>query len=279
MELFDETKFETKKELFKFLKEKKDSLIAQKKATIKHADSVLFQIRDKDNNVLKANAAFTPNSDDEIKVKVIINTTSLMDSHGDVHVKGLWNKSLKENKMIMHLQEHVMAFENIIADGEELKAYVKDFKWKDLGYDFEGSTQALVFESIIKEKGEEPRNKFMADQYAKGKVKNHSVGMQYVKLLLAINDEEEVAEFEAWEKYFPEVENKEEAKDKGYFWVVKEAKVMEGSAVPLGSNWATPTLDNNAKNEPPSGTQKTIEPSTDTPEDMYEFLITNLKKN
>jgi len=278
MELFDETKFETKKELFKFLKEKKDSLIAQKKATIKHADSVLFQI--KDNNILKANEAFKPNSDDEIKVKVIINTTNLMDSHGDVHVKGIWNKSLKENKMIMHLQEHVMSFDKIIADGDELKAYVKDFKWKDLGYDFEGSTQALIFESTIKEEGKEARNKFMAEQYASGRVKNHSVGMQYVKLLLALNDENNVAEFEAWEKYLPEIANKEAAEEKGYFWVVKEAKVMEGSSVPIGSNWITPTLDNNAKSQPSKDTEENTEPPNGTQkENIYEYLISNLKKD
>jgi len=105
-------------------------------------------------------------------------------------------------------------------------------------------------------------------QYANGYVKNHSVGMRYVQLVFCVNDYNFGAEFEAWEKYFPMIANKEAAEEKGFFWAVKEAKVIEGSAVPLGSNWITPTLDNNAKqkpsedtskqnNEPPEGTQKT----------------------
>ena len=83
----------------------------------------------------------------------------------------------------------------------------------------------------------------MLNQYKQGNVKNHSVGMQYVKLIMAVNDEDYGAEFEAWEKYYPLIANKAEADAHGYFWAVKEAKVIEGSAVPIGSNRATPTLD------------------------------------
>jgi len=278
MELFDETKFETKKELFKFLHDKQSSLIAQKKAKLKHADSVWFQLKDKEGNALKANAAFEP-GDDSLKVKVVINTTNLLDSHGDVHMKGIWTKSLKENKALMHLQEHVMAFDKIIADGNELKAYTEDYDWNEIGFDYDGSTQALIFESTIKEDGKEPRNKFMTDQYSKGRVKNHSVGMQYVKLLLAVNDEEYGAEYEAWEKYFPEVANKEAAEEKGYMWIVKEAKVVEGSAVPIGSNWVTPTLDNNAKNEPIlNHSEENNEPDDSTQKIDYEYLTKEIKK-
>jgi len=47
----------------------------------------------------------------------------------------------------MHLQEHKSgSFDKIISSGADLKAYVKDYSWKDLGYDAEGETQALIFE-------------------------------------------------------------------------------------------------------------------------------------
>jgi hypothetical protein len=59
------------------------------------------------------------------------------------------------------------------------------------------------------------------------------------------------------------VANQDAAEEKGFFWAVKEAKVIEGSAVPLGSNWITPTLDNN-KNEPLDSTHKNNGPSEDT---------------
>lgn len=236
--------FETKKELFKFLVENKDILMAQKKAEVKHADGFLYvHSVNKDGKIkaIKANEPIDTTNINEIKVVAIINTTNLMDSHLDVHMPGIWNKSLQENKMIMHLQEHSMSFSKIIAEGNDLKASVKFFKWSELGFEFEGQTQALVFESTVKR----DRNEFMFKQYANGFVKNHSVGMRYVKLLLAINDEDEAGEFEMWEKYISEVANKQTAIDRGYFWVVKEAKVIEGSAVPLGSNFATPTLENN----------------------------------
>jgi len=226
--------FQTKKELFKFLIENKDILIAQKKAELKKADAItcVYPITD------KANVPIDINGKDELKVIVIINTTNIMDSHKDVHLPGIWTKSLQENKMIMHLQEHDMSFDKIISEGEDLKSYAKTYNWNELGFDFKGETQALVFESIVKR----DRNPFMFGQYASGFVKNHSVGMHYVKLELAINDEDETKEFTTWNKYYSEIVNKDVADENGYFWAVKEAKVVEGSAVPLGSNYATPTL-------------------------------------
>lgn len=85
----------------------------------------------------------------------------------------------------------------------------------------------------------------MAKKYKQNKVKNHSVGMRYVKLDLAMNSESKWDEEEKkiWDKYYPIVANKEVADERGYFWVVTEAKIIEGSAVPIGSNQATPTLN------------------------------------
>lgn len=195
-----------------------------------------------------------------------------MDGHSDVHIPGLWKKSLKENKMLMHLQEHAMKFEKIISDGDNLKAYTKKYNWSELGFSYEGQTEALVFESVIERK----RNEFMFNQYANGYVKNHSVGMSYVQMVFCVNDDNYGAEFEAWEKYFPQIANQEAAEDKGYFWAIKEAKVREGSAVPLGSNWATPTLENNKLQPSKDTAKKDNEPSKDTQID-YEFLTKNFK--
>jgi hypothetical protein len=255
--------FASKEEKFSFLIKNKESLIAQKKGIIKYTDGISFSpaaVHGKSTTSIKENAPVM-NPGDELKVKVVINTTNLMDSHSDVHIPGLWAKSLSENKSIMHLQEHRMAFDMIISDGNDLKAYTETLSWKDLGQNFHGVTEALIFESNIRK----TRNEFMLEQYANGFVKQHSVGMRYIQLGLAINDPSNGAEFEMWEKYFREIANQDEAEKQGYFWVVKEAKVIEGSAVPLGSNWITPTLDNNQKEEPTIVTQ-TEEPSKDTQE-------------
>lgn len=273
--------FKNKKDLFAFLVENKALLMEEKKFFPKYGDGIAFMNTFYDKaldefKTYKANLPVDIGSKNELKVKVVINTTNLLDSHGDVHIPGIWKKSLSENKMLMHLREHQMAFDAIIADGKELKAYTETMSWKDLGYNFQGNTEALVFESTIKKS----RNPYMFEQYASGYVKNHSVGMQYVSFVLCVNEAEDPyygAEFEAWEKYFPLVANKEDALARGWFWAVKEAKAREGSAVPLGSNWATPTLENDMKSEPVIDHSRFAieEPVKSTPID-YEYLLKNL---
>ena len=235
----------------------KETIMAQKKAVMKYADGCLYVSLNGDEVVPKA--AIDVTDLDSIQVKAAINTTNILDSHGDVHIKGLWNKSLKENKMIMHLQEHKMSFDSIIADGEDLKPSTKDMTFKELGYKLDGDTQVLFFESTVKME----RNLYMFKQYANGRVKNHSVGMRYVKMFLAVNDDNYKEEKAIWDKYYPTIANKEDVDAQGYFWAVTEAKVIEGSAVPIGSNQITPTIEVAAKStteiiEPPQGTQKKI---------------------
>lgn len=235
--------FNTKKELFSFLHENKAILIAEKKATMKKADAFSFAVDIPGKT--SASKAETASIEDAnaIAAKVVMNTTNLMDSHDDVHFPGIWTKTLKENKNIMHIQEHKMAFDSIISDGSDLSAKVQNYSWKELGYGFQGDTQALIFNSTIKRN----RNEYMFKQYADGNVKNHSVGMQYVKIFMAINDQDYKEEFDIWNKYIDKVANRDVAEQKGYFWAVTEAKLIEGSAVPVGSNYATPTLEVNPK--------------------------------
>lgn len=252
--------FATKKELFAYLKQNKHIHIQAKKAELKRADSVgCFLLQVTDNEVTKA--AIDPEviNLDSFNVSVAINSTNLMDSHSDVHIPGIWNKSLKEQKNLYLLQEHKMEFKNIISD--EVKAMVKNIPWSELGFKYPGNSQVLIFNAkILKD-----RNEYMAEQYAKGRVKNHSVGMRYVSLELAMNSESKFDREEkaVWDKYISQIANKEDAEAQGYFWAVLEAKIIEGSAVPLGSNFATPTIsvgkepEQSTPKEPPAGTQKT----------------------
>jgi hypothetical protein len=245
--------FQSKKDLYGFLVENKSTLIAQKKSVIKFADGVLYTnplVGVKDQTVKASEVDITDVN--EIKVKAVINSTNWMDSHLDVHLKGLWDKSLRESKDLMHLQEHQMnRFDKIISDGSDLKAYTEQMTWDKLGFNATGTTEALMFESTIKR----DRNPYMFNQYAKGYVKNHSVGMRYVKIVMAINDKDYAAEYDAWEKYYSEIINKDFADEMGYFWAVKEAKAIEGSAVPKGSNIMTPTMEVTKDIEPVQTTQ------------------------
>lgn len=271
--------FNTKAELFKHLKDNKSLLLAEKKANKKEADSISFGVPVTcPNGTAIKSESFGQVDLETIKAEVVINTTNILDSHGDVHMKGIWTKSLKERKELYLLQEHQMNFEGVITD--ELKASVKSYTWSELGFlDFKGSTEALVFDAVINS----DRNEYMFEQYFKGRVKQHSVGMQYVNLFLCINSDEKYyrEEKDNWDKYINEVVNKQDAIDLGYFWAVTEAKVVEGSAVLRGSNYATPTLSVTTTQDIEADVvTSTKEPqiSTQTKQGLdYNYLINNFK--
>lgn len=253
-----EMEFKDKSEFISFLKENKNDLKKCKKLELKHTDAISFS------TPISHSEKSIHGNKNKIKVKVVMNTTKIMDSHSDVHLNNLWNKSISDNTSFYHLKEHERTFDAVISDNS--KASVQEMLWKDLGVDAVGTTQALIFESEISKE----RNEFMFNQYAKGYVKNHSVGMQYVKIELAIYDEEDEKELDFWNKHINEIVNKEEAEQQGYFWVVSEAKLLEGSAVLFGSNRITPTLE--IKDEPSKDTRKTIEPSVDTQKQLNDFI-------
>lgn len=246
--------FADKKKMFDWLVKNKSMLIAQKKSTMKYADSVssyFFFVNDKDEATKASGDEPIPTDATRIKVRSIVNTTKIFDSHGDVHIDQLWNKSLKETRDHFLVKEHNFSFDGIISDN--VKAFAKQYTWHELGFNFEGSTQALVYDSII-DKAESPD---MFERYRTGKVKQHSVGMRYVKVDFAINDERYEKEYEVWNKYFDMIVNKEDVLEAGYFWPVLEAKNIEGSAVVRGSNWATPTQSiQQAKGQPDISTDE-----------------------
>lgn len=258
----------------KKIKDNKALIIAEKKAAMKMADPCdadIYHVTSKGIVVKATSLDDEPVEEGKLTARVIINTTNIIDSHSDCHIPGLWNKTLKENKSPYHLQEHQLKFDHVISD--QVTASVKMMNWSELGLPFEGKTQALIFDSII----EEERNEFMYKQYLKGWVRNHSVGMRYVNLFLCINSNERYYQEEKdnWDKYYPQVVNQDVAKELGYFWAVTEAKMIEGSAVPIGSNYATPTIS--VKTEPSTDTQKDSRETTISKEEFTEFLKNNLK--
>ena len=81
--------FKTNKELFVWLKENEEDLIYQKKSMFKRADAfsapTIFHEAITSDSALKT---FKANDFDvtEIKVRAVINTTMIRDSHKDVHI-------------------------------------------------------------------------------------------------------------------------------------------------------------------------------------------------
>lgn len=239
--------FSTEKDLFSWLVENEELVISQKKLKMKEADgfgSGILVVRE--NIAEKSISTEELLKRDEIVVKAVINTTGVIDSHRDLHIPGLWNKSLQETgHRLLHLKEHGRRFEDVISSGANLKAFVEEVSWKSLGFNYEGKTEALTFLSTIKRE----RNPYMFEQYAKGFVTEHSVGMYYVKMLTCIDDEDFPTQKENYDKYVAMAKNPETLGGSKYFWAVLEAKAMEGSAVPLGSNSFTPTTSVSAKEE------------------------------
>ena len=228
-----------KKEAIKRMIANKKELIRLKKAQLKKADIVELSISDFKTAFKAIGETLKEDNDSEIYRTIVGNTYGFMDSHDDVHIKGVFTKSINENgNRVLHLHDHVHQLSAKV--GTPLKVYEKEVSWSDVGLDKSGMTTALLMDTRI----EKARNENIFTDYKNGEINQHSVGMQYVKLELAVNDSEEKEEFAAWERYKGEVINIEKAEEQGYFWAVTEAKLIEISCVIKGSNELTPTLDN-----------------------------------
>jgi hypothetical protein len=231
----------------------KEELIKLKKAEIKTVKGGLSLITKSNTNAIKG--VFKDN-DNSLERTIVGNTYLWMDSHDDVHAKGCFSKSIKENKAF-HLHDHEFKITSKV--GEPKKTYEQEIAWKDLGINKSGMTEALMMDTeIFKD-----YNAQIFNAYKSNSINQHSVGMQYVKIDLAVNDESSEVEFKVWSDNIDSLGNKEKAIEKGYFWLVREAKLIEISAVLAGSNELTPTMqEDNA--EADKITSEINEPSEDT---------------
>ena len=256
---FPEVVFITKEDLFCALKKHKDSLIDFKKASIMPSErfkSIPLVIEDESvEKGFHMEKGF---------IYPVINTTKYMDSHNDVHLDNIWNKSIKEQQgKIYYLADHSLEVGKVIAYPKDVELLIKEVTWRSVGANYEGKTQALIFK--VDEK--KIRLQSARDIISEKIDIEHSVRMQYVKIALAINSESEDFKEEKanFNKYVDLIANKERAVDNGYFWAIEEAKIYkEESMVLAGSNDKTPMLypkniqpeDTTDKHEPPNGTQR-----------------------
>lgn len=239
------SEFKSEKEFYKYLSANKSELIAFKKAAVKFTDS--FGVENETTKALSTN-----NADDLekgiIKRTIIGNTYNWMDSHDDVHVENTFGKSIAERQdKIWHLHDHEQKITSKV--GKPTSIYEKSVAWKDLGIDRDGKTICLCMDSNIMK----DMNAGVYGQYLSKEINQHSVAMKYIDIAMAINDSECKQEYSCWTKYINSIGNKEKAIAQGYFFAVKEAALIEISAVLAGSNELTPTIDNveNSKQDTP----------------------------
>jgi hypothetical protein len=260
---FPDRQFATKEELHAALRDNADKLIAVKTADIQQSYTKgisfsCFLLRSDDPEAIKVGPQMK-----EGYVYPVINTTRYLDSHRDVHFDGIWNKSIKEQSgKLFYVVDHDLKVASVIAWPGDVNAMVKSVPWSWVGKDYEGNTEALIYEI--------PTNK-LKNASAKEAIEEkrpvqNSVRMQYVKIKLALNSSAvEDKEYKAYyDSKIAEIANKEEVEDLGYFWGVEEAKIVkEGSMVLAGSNDATPVRQKvqpgkpteNIKDEPEESTQ------------------------
>lgn len=234
--------FATQSELFQHLVTHKEELIAGKKAAIKFTDCVnILEIMEP----VITKGKYQYENDEEkgvLKRTIVANTYNWLDSHSDVHLNDVFANSIKQKgTKIFHLNSHKIEDGFAAKVGKPYSVEEKEISWRELGQGKTGMTQALFIGSEIRKS----YNEVVYNAYLNDEVDQHSVGMQYVNLALAINDKENYPrEHEEWEKHIAKIGNRSKAEDMGYFWAVYEAKLIEVSAVLLGSNELTPTLGN-----------------------------------
>lgn len=247
-----------KKELFQYLRDNKKTLIKSKKSMPIESDVLGFKASFlKPENVIKEYGEI---DQDSVIVEVIANLANWMDSHDDVMLEGNWDKSINDKgNLIAHLKDHIHSVSAKVGKTLKVESRMIDLASIGITSDVKKS-QALVMRSEVKKAYDEK----VFQLYKDGEINQHSVGMQYVNLMLAINDEDFEDEYKVWQNYYSKIINKERANDTGYFWAVLESKIFENSAVLWGSNSATPTISmEQSKNEPSNDTRKQSHKSTD----------------
>jgi hypothetical protein len=268
---FPDIQFSSKEDLFKALRENADKIISLKCAdVVKSCDkggATDIQFLERLPNAIKGI---------DMKqdcVYPVINTTKYLDSHNDVHMDGIWNKSAKEqNGKVYYVADHELKLQSIIAYPSNVNVMLKSVPWGVLGKDFEGETEALIYEI--------PKSAIV-NQLAKKAIEEkvpmqNSVRMQYVKIKLALNStaKEDLEYKKTYDETIDLIANKAIAEANGYFWAVYEAKIhKEGSMVLFGSNDSTPILTNGAAN---GTSEDKNEPEETTQSKLFQLILEKL---
>lgn len=258
-------KFTDKMDLTRFIKANKEDIAGIKNQEYKTFSKASIN---PDNFATSFVPAIEDITSDFIEVKAIINTTNVIDSHHDLHLPGIWTKTVKENPTTYQLKLHEKTFESVLSS--KAKQYNEAMNFLDLGLKIDMAMEANVNQFILSKS----MHPYMFAQYATGEVKQHSVGMMYVNVDVAYYDEESEKEMDFFNWAKSQAINPEVADEYGYIWVVREAKKREGSAVVFGSNSITPTVY--VKNyEPQKSTQKTEPVLTTQKEQQKTFIDLN----
>lgn len=277
--------FTTQKDLFKYLVEEKEEVLAQKKSIFKRAEgglSLTLPVEQLEQFTSKAVKPIYENDKEAgiLKRTIVANTYWWMDSHSDVHLgkgddengKAVFTNTIKNRaNRIFPTNQHDQSLDGKL--GKTLSLYEAGISWRALGVGKTGMTEALFADAQIEKERNEKRYK----DYLNNEIDQHSVFMRYIDLQTAVNDKDYPKEYDLYQKYLPKLGNRQVVEKQGFFFPVAEAYLSEYSAVREGSNEITPTLGQ------PSGDTGKEEPSGDTRNKellmVANKLLMNLKLN
>lgn len=228
----------------------KNALLETKKSVVHKSEPISFKTQE---GFINKNTNFAT----ELFVEAIGNTAYWCDKHDDVLLPTSWDKTISNpDADVVHLKDHNHSTEGLI--GEIVAVWSESKPWRELNVEKEGDTQVLAFSSNVLRVYDEAT--FV--KYQRGLIKQHSIGMIYKDVVLAVNEPTAKEEYSNWLKYIPHVANRSEVEAKGYMYVVKEIELLEISAVLFGSNKLTPT---------------TAVKQSLTKEEVFKNLISNIK--
>ena len=252
----------SKELMFADLKANKELIIKEKKANI-------YKSCDKGVGIIAKSLRLEATKEtfkDDNSYYIAVNTTNVLDSHGDLHVKGIWNKTVKEQQQQNYLLlDHKMEMGSVAVKKEHVEMFLADIPFSSVGKTFAGNTQALIY----KVSKDNVINPIAKEWLESGDDIEASVRMQYVNVELAMNSEDkrDKAELKTFNDNIGNIANKSDFEDLTHFWVVKEAKNLgESSLVLMGSNSSTGVIEPlkdtqsiNIEDEPLKDTQEEVE--------------------
>lgn len=249
------TEFKTKAELFKALKDNASDIISVKRNAIQKSFEKGLGVTAKSIDVSKLGTTSKGILTDDNYYYIAVNTTKILDSHSDLHVNGIWNKTVNEQQGKNYLvTDHKMELANVVAKKENIEMLLAEIPFTSIGKNYSGNTQALIYK-VAKD---DIINPLAKEWLESGSDIEASVRMQYVNIKLALDSDskDDKEEKKSYDNHISTIANKDDFESIDYFWIVTEAKnVGESSLVLRGSNGATGVLNNKDFEPSPADTQ------------------------
>lgn len=160
-------------------------------------------------------------------VSGILNTYNYIDSDIDMLIMGCCAKSISDRGVnsnakakIQHLRDHKLTTDNIIGKFTVLEETTYE------GRDVLAFTSKIIDRSTLL-------------LYQEKIINQHSIGFKYEDIEFAYRDSDDNDERKKFDEYKSRAINPDVADDYGYFFIIKEIKLYEGSSVVFGANSET----------------------------------------